>query len=341
MSNQPRLYLTKRSNGYYYVGYYDSGRLRWKTTSEKTKPEAIQFLKSFNPNPEEKKDEMKLSGLLELFSQLHGNSLRKRTLAGYKDAVNEFVRVLGDKLISLYTSQDIETYKQTLLSNRLAPSSVNIRYRSVKAVFGFALRHDHIIKSPFSKTSAIKIAQRTPLYLSKEDLQKLLEKVDHPLLKDLFLFGALTGMRLSEIVNLKWKSIDWKQSQIVVSNDDSFTTKSGKERVVPIHSLILELLKRKESRNGSGEYVFAKSSGYKLSESYVSHQFKHYIREAKLDKRFHFHSLRHTTASYLVNAGVSIYEVQKLLGHSSVSTTMIYSHLAQTTLSDSIDKIQF
>jgi site-specific recombinase XerD len=333
------MYLTKRSNGYYYVGFFLDDKLHWKTTGQKTKPEALEFLKSFNPNPEEKKSELTLSQLLDLFSKLHGSSLRKRTLVGYESATNEFIRVLGDRLLSRYTSQDIETFKQNLLSRKLTATSVNIRYRSIKAVFGFALRHEHIIKSPFAKTSAIKMAQRTPLYLTKEDLNKLFEKVTNPLMKDLFLFGALTGMRLSEIVNLKWKSIDWKKNQIVVSNDDDFTTKSGKERVVPIHTTVLEILKRRAAKKKHTEYVFSKSTGFKFSESYVSHEFKFYVGEAKLDTRLHFHSLRHTTASHLVNAGVSIYEVQKILGHSSVATTMIYSHLAQSTLADSIKKL--
>jgi len=340
MSNDKKLYLTKRSNGYYYVGYFDNNRLRWKTTQQKTKPEALDFLKSFSPKTEDNKEPLTLTSLFAIYTQLHGIALRAKTLALYDDAVTEFISIVGDKLLSTYTPQDIESYKQKLLSNKLAPTTVNIRYRAVKSVFGFAVTHEHLMKSPFAKTAFIKIAQRAPLYLTREDVQKLLAKVKNTTLKDLFLFAALTGMRLAEITNLKWSAIDFKTSQIVVKNDDSFTTKSGKERAVPIHSLVLEVLKRRAAHRKSAEYVFSKSSGYKLSESYVSHQFKFYVTKAQIDERLHFHSLRHTTASHLVNAGVSIYEVQKLLGHSSVATSMIYSHLAPSRLAESINKIE-
>jgi integrase/recombinase XerD len=338
--SKSKIYLTKRTNGYYYIGYDDNGRLRWKSTGEKTKPEALEFIKTFVPNSEQTKTELKMSQLLELFTQLHGNSLRKRTLTGYQDSANEFIKILGDKLISQYTSQDIETYKNVLLSNGLAPTSVNFRYRSVKSILGWATSMDHIPTNPFRKSKAIKIAQKTPIYLTKEDLSKLLAKVDNQLFKDIFLFAALTGLRLSELVNLKKSSIDWKQSQIIVSNDEDFTTKSGKQRVIPIHTLLIDVLKRREARTHNSIYIFAKTNGYKFSPSFLSHKFKFYVGEAKLDQRLHFHSLRHTNASLLVGAGVSVFEVQKLLGHSSVQTTMIYAHLGQSKLAESVNKVE-
>jgi site-specific recombinase XerD len=340
MSKDEKLYLTKRkSSGTWYIGFFVQGKLHWRTTRCETKSEALEFLKTFSPTIEQPKKELLLSQMFETFVQLHGSSLRSTTLRGYREAVEEFIRVLGDKLITLYNSQDVELFKQTLVSRNLTPSSVNVRYRSVKSIFGYALRHEFIMKSPFAKTSQVKMAQRTPLFLSKEDLNTLLEKITSPVLRDLFLFGALTGMRLSEICNLKWTSIEWEQNQIVVKNDEDFTTKSGRERVVPIHPLVLDALQRQHARNKNSEFVFSKNT-YRYSESYISHQFKHFVGEAKLDSRLHFHSLRHTMASLLIAADVSIFEVQKLLGHSSVGTTMIYSHLSKSKLEQSVSKVQ-
>lgn len=341
MSKDEKLYLTKRkSSGRYFVGFFINGKLHWRTTKCATKSEALEFLKTFSPTVEQPKKELLLSQMFETFVQLHGSSLRSTTMRGYREATEEFIRVLGDRLLSLYTSQDIESFKQTLVSRNLTPSSVNVRYRSVKSVFGYALRHEYITKSPFSRTSAIKIARRTPQFLSKSDLQKLLEKVTSPTMRDIFLFAALTGMRLAEIANLKIPSIDLKQNQIVVANDESFTTKSGRERVIPIHPALIEMLKRRAARQNNTQYLFAKRSGYKISDSYISHQFKHYLREAKLDEHLHFHNLRSSFASYLIANNVSIFEVQQLLGHSSVMVTMAYASLTQSKLSESVSKIQ-
>ena len=340
MSKDEKLYLTKRkSSQKWYVGYFVGGKLHWRSTKCATKSEALDYLKSFSPTVVQPKKEPLLSQMFETFVQLHGSSLRSSTMRGYREAVEEFIRVLGDKLITLYSSQDVELFKQTLVSRNLTPSSVNVRYRSIKSVFGYCVRHEYLPKSPFSKTSAIKIARRTPQFLSKSDLQKLLEKVTSPTMKDIFLFAALTGMRLAEIANLKFSSIDLKQNQIVVANDESFTTKSGRERVIPIHPIVLEILKRRETRKMNSEYLFAKHSGYKISESYISHQFKHFLREAKLDEGLHFHNLRSSFASYLIANNVSIFEVQQLLGHSSVAVTMAYVSLTQSKLSESVNKI--
>ena len=72
---------------------------------------------------------------------------------------------------------------------------------------------------------------------------------------------------------------------------------------------------------------------------HVTKRFKKYVRASKLDDALHFHSLRHSTASFLVQAGVSIYNVKEILGHSQIATTLIYSHLAESHLKESIDQI--
>jgi site-specific recombinase XerD len=89
----------------------------------------------------------------------------------------------------------------------------------------------------------------------------------------------------------------------------------------------------------SSDLVFARR-GFQIGESFVSHRFKEYVRMAGLDERLHWHSLRHTFASWLVQDGVSLYAVQKLLGHSSVTVTEIYSHLQPEKLHDTVNRIQ-
>ena len=143
-------------------------------------------------------------------------------------------------------------------------------------------------------------------------------------------------MRISELLNLKWSHIDFENNQIKVSNSDDFTTKTGKERVIPIHSKIIELFSTMKRRN---EYIFAKDGNFRYSRIYVSHRFKYYSRKAGLPENIKFHSTRHSFASLCVQSGVDIYSVQHLLGHSDVSTTQIYSHLTQSHLQSAMEKI--
>lgn len=101
---------------------------------------------------------------------------------------------------------------------------------------------------------------------------------------------------------------------------------------------VLQILWPKAQRSLS-DHVFT-LKGRRISEDWLTHRFKSYIRKAGLNPRLHFHSLRHTFATWLVQEGVSIYEVQKLLGHSSISVTQVYSHLPASELHGAVNKIQ-
>jgi len=90
------------------------------------------------------------------------------------------------------------------------------------------------------------------------------------------------------------------------------------------------ILNRKRQQN---DFVFNRYEGVKLNESYISKRFKKSVRTAKLNDEIHFHSLRHSFASALVQRGVSLYAVKELLGHENIKTTQIYSHLQQHNLS--------
>jgi site-specific recombinase XerD len=253
-------------------------------------------------------------------------------------SVEKFIGAVGDKTMTDYTLEDVERFKNQNLTFGFSPTSVNIAYRSMKAVFSLAMKLEVIIKSPFRYSTAIKLADRKPAFLSHENLKSLLAVTSNTTLKDMFFIAALSGMRLSEIVNLKWSQIDFARREIMIQNSDDFTTKTGKSRSIPMHSKVIEILQCRMAKNR--EYVFSKPTGYKFHESYVTHYFKKCCIKANLSEDVHFHTLRHSAASFLINAGVSIYEVQKILGHSSVVTTQIYSHLSPSTLNLSINKIQ-
>jgi site-specific recombinase XerD len=109
---------------------------------------------------------------------------------------------------------------------------------------------------------------------------------------------------------------------------------------VSMHDEVIRILLKAQRERPAIGFVFAKSSGYKFAGTYLSHRFKKYVRLAELNDELHFHSLRHTCASHLVSAGVSLYVVQNILGHANISTTMTYSHLSPSSLQDSINKIQ-
>jgi len=143
-------------------------------------------------------------------------------------------------------------------------------------------------------------------------------------------------MRLGELTNLKWENIDFKSETLIVKNDNSFSTKSRKDRIIPMNKKVTSLVKKKKSIDRNGVYVFSKGSGIKFNKDYITKSFKKAVRKTELNDKVHFHTLRHSFASRLVQRGGSIYVVKELLGHSDVTTTQIYSHLEQNNLRDVI-----
>ncbi len=101
--------------------------------------------------------------------------------------------------------------------------------------------------------------------------------------------------------------------------------------------VVFQLLWNK-AQSSTSKYVFT-VNGRNICKDWVTHRSKYYVRKANLDSKLHFHSLRHTFATWLVQEGVSIYAVQKLLGHSSISVTQVYSHLAASELHGAVNKI--
>ena len=120
-------------------------------------------------------------------------------------------------------------------------------------------------------------------------------------------------------------------------NKDGFKTKTRKNRTVPMHSAQIDLLQKRQAQS-SCNYVFSRD-GKPIRADLVTKKIKKLIRKSGVNPKLHFHSFRHTGASWLVQANVSIFTVSKILGHSSVATTMIYSHFAPEQMHSEINSI--
>lgn len=333
-----RANLFRRSNSNWYIIYHDQGKVHWKSTHTRLKHEALIVLKDFFQESESGIHPILLSEFVKEFVTLQANSLRKSTLNRiYLPTFKTFGTYCGNKLLNSYTLRDVELYKSRRLES-CSPTTVNIEFRTLRAAFNLAVKWQFLKENPLSKSSQVRIPERLPVYFSKEDFRKFFAQVREPVLKDLFLFAALTGLRLGEILSLDWQRVNLERRLIVVANSAGFSTKSGKCRIVPMNNAVLEILTRSEITRDFCDAVFH-LKGIRLKHSYAQHKFKEYVRQAKLNDDLRFHSLRHTFATWLVQGGVNIYEVQKLLGHSDVRTTEIYSHLTASELQGAVDKI--
>ena len=161
------------------------------------------------------------------------------------------------------------------------------------------------------------------------------------LYRDVIETGLYTGMRVSEIRNLSWDDLDFVGMKIRVRNTESFSTKSKKDRTVPLHPKLAELLALRAQVDHS-PFVFLRTDMKQVDTGTANKKFKEYCNLAGLDSRFHFHSLRHTFASHLAMSGVSLYFIQKILGHRSIETTArTYAHLQPDPLLSAVKVLKY
>jgi integrase len=333
-----KFFLYKRSNGYWYVGYIEDGRKRWKSTGATLKPDALHFLSEFRANLRERMPAVLFSDFTTQFKATQTHSLRQSTLERiYSPAFDAFLKICGNKALSAYTLRDVEAFKNAMLDGRSA-TYVNILFRSLRAAFNLALRWRIIPQNPFSESSTVKIPEKTPAHFTKEQFRAFLAAVKEPVLKDLFAFAVVTGLRQGEILSLKWSDVDLQRGLLTVQSSGRHLTKTGKLRSIPLSDSAAGILSRRMLVSSGSDLVFHRK-GISVGQSYVGHKFKKVVRAVKLDETLHFHSLRHTFATWLVQEGVSLYEIQKLLGHSSIAVTQVYSHLAASQLFQAVSKI--
>jgi len=233
--------------------------------------------------------------------------------------------------------KDAECFLDSLKIN--APKGVYNYHRTLRAMWNKGKQWNYVQNNPFAEIKLPRIQKVKQDYISNDDVNLIMESTKGNLIKDVILFAYNTGMRIGEIVQLRWSDVDIVKRLITVGSEH-FTTKSKRIRYIPLTDAMVELLlKRKQLSNPNEKFVFSKSSDMPFTTDYFSKKFKAAIRNSNIEKDYCFHSLRHGFASRLAQQGVPIINISKLLGHSNIATTMIYSEVNPDDLRNSINKL--
>ncbi len=195
---------------------------------------------------------------------------------------------------------------------------------------------EKIESNPAKNLKRINSPEKLPLFFTKEEYNKLIEVIDNPLLKSIVEIAVNTGLRQMEILSLRWSQVNLKDNFVILNNQNHIT-KGKKVRTIPLNNKSInvfeELLKSKTC-----EFIF-NLNGKQIKQDYVVKNYKRYLKKVEINPKLNFHSLRHTFASWLVQKGVSIYQVSKLLGHADIKTTEIYAHLRAEDLRQSVEML--
>ncbi|MGB2869783.1 MAG: site-specific integrase [Bacteroidota bacterium] len=331
------MFLSRRSNGIYFVCFDDDrGKRRRISTGCRRWSEAIKFFRNFKEEEYKKtSDRISISEFAKSYLAFSATTHAASTQEIFKYAFIDLERTLGDVPLDKISVKEIDMF--IAMKRKTSDWTAKRLYLHLASAFEKAVKWGHITKNVFRSVEKPKPRETQPVYFTKQDFLKLLAVIQNDDFREFCLTAVSTGLRLGELTSLEWNNLDFARKVIFIRNSATFTTKGRKNRVVPMNEPLLKLLSERKQKASCG-LVFH-SNGVILNRFKVSQRFKQYVREAKLDDKLHFHSLRHTFATWLVQEGVSIYEVQKLLGHTSIAVTQIYSHLAASELHGAVNKI--
>lgn len=331
---------------YYQVIYFVNGKRTKISTKTTNKKEAEKFLKSFVPKPKEKKvepeerkdkkDSIKLSSFIEEYKTYIRNTYSEKYLKkAVRPSFAALQKYIPDMLLNQISTRIIDQF----ISSASASSkhSASLYHRTLKAAFNKAVVWNYLKDNPFNKIKTPKVPKSFPVFISESELIVILNNTPMQLMKDIFTTAFYTGMRLGELVNMKWNWVNFKENIITVKNSSEFNSKNKRERIIPIHQKVKTIFQNRfQLGKLPNSFVFSRYEGTKLNEDFVSKQFKKAVRAAKLNDKIHFHTLRHSFASALVQRGISLYAVKELLGHGNIKTTQIYSHLEKDNLMEAV-----
>lgn len=266
------------------------------------------------------------------------------TVTSYQTDLIEFYEYLQVQFGKISLQEIDHNYVRSWLADlkerKLTSKSINRKISCLKSFFKYHLRTGSIEASPMIKVISPKISKRLPVFVKEADTKKMVEALnssteDWRSLNARLLVAIFyaTGMRLSELINLKERQVDFSRSHIKVLG------KGNKERIIPVSKAILEMISeyqqlKKKDFEKTDDVLLVTEKGKKLYPKYAYLLVSKILGEAStLDKKSP-HVLRHTFATHLMNNGADLNAVKELLGHSSLASTQVYTHNTIEKLKD-------
>ncbi|WP_411502712.1 tyrosine-type recombinase/integrase [Brevibacillus centrosporus] len=262
------------------------------------------------------------------------------TISGYTKDLMAFNRFLEKRYNgAVYTTEilvgDLESFLEQLQKQGQAPASRSRRLYTLRSFFAYAYKKEFVKRNIALSVDPPKLQQKERIYLSEDEVMELVDAIDHPLIQIVVLTLYYTGLRISECLNLTLYTVDLDKQLIHVVGG-----KGNKDRMVPISDKLLPVLVdyvQHHRPKVASTYFFATGKTGMLSPVYVNRVLGETIEKLGWKKKVTAHILRHSFASQLVKKEVNLVKIQKLLGHSSLKVTSIYTHSNMEELSEAVN----
>jgi integrase/recombinase XerC len=243
--------------------------------------------------------------------------------------------VLGERHLRQISPLDIRRFLADQSQRRYAKRTIARRLSCVRSFFRFLCREGLLTNNPAAVVPTPRLERRLPHFLDEEQMTRLLEAPPADRWqgqRDRAVFETLysTGMRVSELVGLNLNDVDEISDTVIVRG------KGKRERLCPIGKTALQAIQRylahRPRRVKVPAAMFVSQKGTRLTARHVDRLLQRYARQAALPIPISPHSLRHSFATHLLDRGADLRSVQELLGHQSLSTTQIYTHVTPQRL---------
>jgi integrase/recombinase XerD len=265
------------------------------------------------------------------------------TIIGYRKELRYFLEFIQEKLNCRVFIEDVTL---SILEEYIAyikevkgcqPATINRAIHVLRSFYSYIVKRDIYSKNIPAMLEPIKLQQKERCYLSEKEFARLIAAIDNRLVYIIIKTLYYTGLRISECLDLSMDNIDMQNKLIHV-----IAGKGNKDRTIPVnnklHKELSEYLKDIRPEGKSNRFFASETSG-KVSREYINKCLKKAAKDAEINKNVTCHILRHSFASNLVSKNVNLVNVQKLLGHSSLKVTSIYTHTNIADLQKSVNML--
>ena len=256
----------------------------------------------------------------------------QNTLVSYKKDLEDLLLFIseteGTEDLKKVDKKIIRNFIVSLSEKKIQKRSINRKLSSLRSFYLYLLKIGEIQVSPLETIPSLKFYAEKQIPISEEEMENLgeiLESESGNSLEKLIIETLYqTGMRKSELCNILLEQVDFSKSEISIKG------KGNKQRVVPISENLLKQMREytaiRKPNEDSGIYFFVRENGKKLSEKFVYSVVNRYLSLITLKKKKSPHILRHSFATHVLNNGAEISKVKKILGHSSLASTQVYTN---------------